>query len=46
MSDTGAGLIFIATLILALALVHVPLGDYLARCWPSAAYQSSSCTCS
>ncbi|CAN5377587.1 potassium-transporting ATPase subunit KdpA [soil metagenome] len=31
MSDTGAGLIFIATLILALALVHVPLGDYLAR---------------
>ena len=31
MSDTGAGLIFVGSLILALALVHKPLGDYLAR---------------
>ncbi|MEO6701156.1 MAG: potassium-transporting ATPase subunit KdpA, partial [Jatrophihabitantaceae bacterium] len=31
MSTTTAGLIFAGSLILALALVHVPLGDYLAR---------------
>ncbi|SDJ13961.1 K+-transporting ATPase ATPase A chain [Frankineae bacterium MT45] len=31
MSDTAAGLIFLASLVLALALVHRPLGDYMAR---------------
>jgi K+-transporting ATPase ATPase A chain len=31
MSGTAAGLIFVGTLILALALVHKPLGDYMAR---------------
>ncbi|MDT4924237.1 MAG: potassium-transporting ATPase potassium-binding subunit [Pseudonocardiales bacterium] len=31
MSDTWAGIIFLATLIAALALVHKPLGDYMAR---------------
>jgi K+-transporting ATPase ATPase A chain len=31
MSDTWAGIIFLCTLIAALALVHKPLGDYLAR---------------
>jgi K+-transporting ATPase ATPase A chain len=31
MSDTWAGIIFLGTLILALALVHKPLGDYMAR---------------
>jgi K+-transporting ATPase ATPase A chain len=31
MSDTWAGIIFLATLIAALALVHKPLGDYIAR---------------
>ncbi len=31
MNDTWAGIIFLATLILALALVHKPLGDYMAR---------------
>jgi K+-transporting ATPase ATPase A chain len=31
MSDTWAGIIFLGTLIAALALVHKPLGDYLAR---------------
>jgi potassium-transporting ATPase potassium-binding subunit len=31
MSDTAAGIIFVGTLILALALVHKPLGDYMAR---------------
>jgi K+-transporting ATPase ATPase A chain len=31
MSSTWAGLVFVATLIAALALVHKPLGDYLAR---------------
>ena len=31
MSDTAAGLVFVVTLAFALALVHVPLGDYLAR---------------
>ncbi len=31
MSTTEAGLVFIGSLILALALVHKPLGDYMAR---------------
>jgi K+-transporting ATPase ATPase A chain len=31
MSDTWAGVIFLGTLIGALALVHKPLGDYMAR---------------
>ena len=31
MSDTWAGVIFLGTLFVALALVHKPLGDYLAR---------------
>ena len=31
MSDTWAGIIFLVTLIAALALAHKPLGDYLAR---------------
>jgi K+-transporting ATPase ATPase A chain len=31
MSDTWAGVLFAASLIAALALVHKPLGDYLAR---------------
>jgi len=30
-SSTWAGIIFLATLILALAAVHVPLGDYMYR---------------
>jgi potassium-transporting ATPase potassium-binding subunit len=31
MSDTWAGVIFVGTLIVALAVVHRPLGDYMAR---------------
>ncbi|MGV9415737.1 potassium-transporting ATPase subunit KdpA [Nocardia sp. NPDC003693] len=31
MSTTTAGIVFAATLVLALALVHVPLGDYMCR---------------
>ncbi|MFE7742480.1 potassium-transporting ATPase subunit KdpA [Nocardia sp. NPDC057455] len=31
MSTTTAGVVFVAALILALALVHVPLGDYMYR---------------
>ena len=31
MSDSWAGIIFLGTLIIALALVHKPLGDYMAR---------------
>jgi potassium-transporting ATPase potassium-binding subunit len=31
MSDTWAGIIFLATLIAALVLVHKPLGDYMAK---------------
>ncbi|MCW2522004.1 MAG: potassium-transporting ATPase, subunit [Frankiales bacterium] len=31
MSSTWAGIIFVGTLIIALALVHKPLGDYIAR---------------
>ena len=31
MSDTWAGILFLATLIIALAAVHKPLGDYMAR---------------
>ncbi|MEA2195896.1 MAG: potassium-transporting ATPase potassium-binding subunit, partial [Solirubrobacteraceae bacterium] len=31
MSDLGAGILFLVSLIAALALVHKPLGDYMAR---------------
>jgi potassium-transporting ATPase potassium-binding subunit len=31
MSDSWAGIVFLGTLIIALALVHKPLGDYMAR---------------
>ncbi|MEU6791087.1 potassium-transporting ATPase subunit KdpA [Nonomuraea wenchangensis] len=31
MSTTMAGMVFVASLIIALALVHVPFGDYMAR---------------
>ena len=31
MSDSWAGVIFLGTLVVALALVHKPLGDYMAR---------------
>ena len=31
MSDVGAGILFLVSLIAALALVHKPLGDYMAR---------------
>jgi K+-transporting ATPase ATPase A chain len=31
MSSTWAGLVFVGTLIAALALAHKPLGDYMAR---------------
>ncbi|WP_182524165.1 potassium-transporting ATPase subunit KdpA [Nocardioides dongkuii] len=36
MSDTVAGLLSIATLVLVLALVYRPLGDYMARVYESA----------
>ncbi|MEO3867904.1 potassium-transporting ATPase subunit KdpA [Nonomuraea sp. B12E4] len=36
MSTTAAGMLFIASLILALALVHKPLGDYMYRVYTSA----------
>ncbi|HEV7195532.1 MAG TPA: potassium-transporting ATPase subunit KdpA, partial [Pedococcus sp.] len=35
MSDTVSGLLTIGLLVLALALVHVPLGDYLASTFTS-----------
>ncbi|WKN48975.1 potassium-transporting ATPase subunit KdpA [Nocardioides sp. Arc9.136] len=35
MSDTVAGLLQVAALVLLLALVHVPLGDYMARVFTS-----------
>ncbi|MGW5158779.1 potassium-transporting ATPase subunit KdpA [Nonomuraea wenchangensis] len=35
MSTTVAGMVFVASLIIALALVHVPLGDYMARVYSS-----------
>jgi len=31
MSDTWAGIVFLLALVAALALVHKPLGDYMAR---------------
>ncbi|MBS1690986.1 MAG: potassium-transporting ATPase subunit KdpA [Actinobacteria bacterium] len=31
MTDTAAGILFLATIIVALAAVHVPLGDYMYR---------------
>ena len=35
MSTTTAGIIFLAVLILALAVVHVPFGDYMYRVYSS-----------
>lgn len=35
MSGTAAGLIFLAILVLALAVVHIPLGDYMYRVYSS-----------
>ena len=35
MSTTTAGIIFLALLIMALAVVHVPLGDYMYRVYAS-----------
>ncbi|OFJ55788.1 potassium-transporting ATPase subunit KdpA [Mycolicibacterium grossiae] len=35
MSSTLAGIVFLASLVLALALVHVPLGDYMYRVYSS-----------
>jgi K+-transporting ATPase ATPase A chain len=35
MSTTSAGIVFLASLVLALALVHVPLGDYMFRVYTS-----------
>ncbi|MGK2880727.1 MAG: potassium-transporting ATPase subunit KdpA [Mycobacterium sp.] len=35
MSTSTAGIVFLASLILALALVHVPLGDYMCRVYSS-----------
>ena len=35
MSTTTAGIIFLAVLVAALALVHVPLGDYMYRMYSS-----------
>ena len=35
MSDTASGLLTIAALVLLLAVVHVPLGDYMARVFTS-----------
>ena len=34
-SSTTAGIIFLAVLVLALALAHVPLGDYMYRVYSS-----------
>ncbi|MCP2280693.1 K+-transporting ATPase ATPase A chain [Nocardia amikacinitolerans] len=36
MNTTTAGIVFVASLVLALALVHVPLGDYMYRVYSSA----------
>ncbi|MEU7765171.1 potassium-transporting ATPase subunit KdpA [Nocardia sp. NPDC049190] len=36
MNTTTAGIVFVASLIIALALVHVPLGDYMYRVYSSA----------
>ncbi|MGV9819785.1 potassium-transporting ATPase subunit KdpA [Nocardia xishanensis] len=36
MNTTTAGIVFVASLVLALALVHVPLGDYMYRVYTSA----------
>ena len=35
MSTTTAGILFLAVLVLALAAVHVPLGDYMYRVYDS-----------
>ncbi|WP_431969514.1 potassium-transporting ATPase subunit KdpA [Nocardia sp. bgisy134] len=36
MNTTTAGIVFVASLVLALALVHIPLGDYMYRVYSSA----------
>ncbi|MFF0530167.1 potassium-transporting ATPase subunit KdpA [Nocardia amikacinitolerans] len=36
MNTTTAGIVFVASLVLALAVVHVPLGDYMYRVYSSA----------
>ncbi|MGW4739340.1 potassium-transporting ATPase subunit KdpA [Nocardia xishanensis] len=36
MNTTTAGIVFVASLVLALALAHVPLGDYMYRVYTSA----------
>ncbi|MCP2316995.1 K+-transporting ATPase ATPase A chain [Nocardia amikacinitolerans] len=36
MNTTTAGIVFVASLVLALALVHLPLGDYMYRVYSSA----------
>ncbi|WP_446221496.1 potassium-transporting ATPase subunit KdpA [Nocardia sp. IBHARD005] len=38
MNTTTAGIVFVAALVLALALVHVPLGDYMYRVYSSDKY--------
>ena len=35
MTTTSAGIVFLVTLIAALAAVHVPLGDYMYRVYTS-----------
>ena len=35
MSGTAAGVVFLALLVIALAVVHVPLGDYMYRVYSS-----------
>jgi len=40
-STTTAGIIFLALLIIALAAVHVPLGDYMYRVYTSDDVQGS-----
>ena len=41
MSTTTAGIIFLAMLIIALAAVHVPLGDYMYRVYSSEKHSRS-----
>ena len=41
MSSTTAGLLFLALLVVALAVVHVPLGDYMYRVVTSTRFPAS-----
>ena len=41
MSPTAAGIIFIASLVIALALVHKPLGDYMYRVYSGARHNTA-----